>query len=243
MRFILFFISLLLSFSQIAKAQDSSLYTKPVDELNFLKWVVIDGDTLPIVNLGEVEIVPEKERTPFEQRKYDRMKRYIGKVYPYAHKAVMLLNEMEEITSSIEKKRTRKKYLRKLEGELKQNFQQDLKKLTVSQGKLLIKIIERETDREFYDILKELKNPVSAFFWQNLGKRYGYDLKQGYKVAENEDMEEIMVFLEDNGLDFLGVRINKNAKLEQLDGLPSVEEVLKKKKRKKKSKKGLVSEK
>ncbi len=221
-----------------ANAQDS-LFNKPVEELHILKLIVLDGDTLPSVDLDGVTISPGKERTAFEQREYERLKKRIAYVYPYAHRATSLLREIEDITANIDKKRHRKKYLNKLEDELKNDFKQDLKKLSVSQGKVLIKLIERDTDRIFYDILKDLKNPVTAFFFQNLGKKYGYDLKEGYSAEQYEDIEEIMTFLEENGMDFqdLDMQERRIDKLEKFVSAPSVEEVLSKKKKRKKNKK------
>ncbi len=215
-----------------ANAQDS-LYNTPVKDLNFLEWVVIDGDTLPTFDLDGVTIRPEKERDAKETLAFERLKRDVGVVYPYAHKAVALMTEIESITADLDRKRHKKKYLRALESELKGSFKEDLKKLSTRKGKVLIKMIERETGKNFFAHLKELKNPVTAFFWHNLGKRYGYDLKEGYDPEKYEDLEEIMVFLEENGAGFLKTRKNIEDKVAQFGDAPSVEEVLKKKKKRK----------
>ncbi len=230
MKYILFLAFFFSSMVHV-QAQDS-LYNTPVKDLHFLEWVVIDGDTLPTFDLDGVTILPEKERTAKETREFERLKRYVGKVYPYAHKAVSLMKEIEYITADLDRKRHKKKYLRGLENELKGTFKDDLKKLTTTQGKILIKMIERETGETFYSHLKDLKNPVTAFFYHNLGKRYGYNLKEGYDATKHEDLEEIMVFLEENGAGFLHTYEKIENKVAQFGDAPPAEEILKKKKKK-----------
>ncbi len=163
----------------VAIEQTDSLYGKPIDELYHLSLVVIGNDTIPYYKLAEVPIVSTRLLSDEEAKAYRKLKRNIIKVYPYARRAIDLLNEIERVTAEIEKKRHRKKYLKQLEKELKYTFKDELKKLSVSQGKVLIKLIERETGRTFYDILKQVKNPVTAFVYHNVGKSYGYDLKEG----------------------------------------------------------------
>ena len=221
-----------------AKAQSDTLYDKPIDELYYLSLVVIGEDTIPYLKLDEVPIVSTRLMSDEEARAYRKLKRNIIKVYPYARRAIDLLNEIEDVTATIEKKRHRKKYLKKLEKELKGTFKDELKKLSVSQGKVLVKLIERETNRTFYDILKQIKNPVSAFFWHSMSKSYGYDLKQGYSCDEQADMEEIVSFLEDNGIQSLGYRkFYKSKNLQAVEGLTTADLIDRSKKKNKKKNK------
>jgi len=152
------------------------------------------GDTIPVFILPGATLYASTDLM-YESR-YRRMKGNTEKVYPYAHRAVKLLNEIEEVTNSLDKRRDKKKYLNKLEDELKDQFKNELTNLTTTQGKILINIIERETGKRFFDILKDLKSGVTAFFFQQTGKRYGYDLKDGYNPNENQMLERILTELD-----------------------------------------------
>lgn len=221
-----------------AFGQTDSLYNKPIDELYHLSLVVIGNDTIPYLELATVPIVSSRIMSDEEAKEYRKLKRNIIKVYPYARRAIDLLNEIEEVTASIDKKRHRKKYLKELEKELKGTFKDELKKLSVSQGKVLIKLIERETGRDFYDILKQVKNPVTAFVWHTMSKSYGYDLKEGYSCEENANIEEIVGFLEEHGVKALGYNSFKKSKnLQATEGLTTAELIERNKKKKKKEEK------
>lgn len=189
------------------------LYGKSIDDLSVLGLGVIDGDTIPIYNFLDAVVVSTKKRTAAEQRAYRKLKRNLVKVYPYAQRATLLLNEMEKATADMRRsKRKKKKYVKALEKELKGHFEQELKKLTTSQGKVLIKLLERETGEPFYKLLKQLKNPFSAFVWNTVSKRYGYNLKEGYDSEKNQDLEELVSALEENGLQALGYKRHPKSK-------------------------------
>ncbi len=177
-----------------------------LDLINVANLEVIDGDTIPAFELDVIPVVSYKIRTKDQQRKYRKLKRNLIKVYPYAQRAITLLHEVELATSQMHKKRHKKKFIRGKEKELKKQFKKELKKLTVSQGKVLIKLIERDTGQPFFKTLKSMKNPVSAFFWHNISKTFGYNLKEGYDPKKHADLEELVSFLEENGLRALAYR-------------------------------------
>ncbi len=152
------------------------------------------GDTVPVFIMPVATLTSSND--PMYESRYRRMKDNTIKVYPYAHKAVNLMKEIDEVTNELDRRKDKKKYLNKLEDELKDQFKHELTNLTTTQGKILVNIIERETDQRFFDIVKDLKSGVSAFFFQQIGKRYGYDLKDGYNVAENQMLEKILTDLD-----------------------------------------------
>lgn len=154
-----------------------------------------EGDTLFLADLPVISVTGS--RLFMDMSKYRRMKRNASKAYPYARNAVTLLEEIEKETELIEKKRHQRKYLKKLEKELKNQFKDELTNLTTTQGKILVKMIERDTGNTFYKILKGLKNPVTAMLFQGIGKRYGYDLKKGYNADEEWMLEKIILELEE----------------------------------------------
>lgn len=187
---------LLISFPLIG--QEDGEYTGPPipDDLNVLDmYVTENNDTLLIADLPLISVT--SSRLFLDMSKYRRTRHNAEKVFPYAKRAVGLIKEIEKETAEIEKKRHRKKYLRHLEDELKNQFKSELKNLTTTQGKILVNMIERDTNSSFYDLLKGFKNPVTALFFQGIGKRYGYDLKDGYDPEEEWLLEKVILELEE----------------------------------------------
>jgi len=103
---------------------------------------------------------------------------------------------LDSVVQQADRRREGKRYRNALEKTLKDDFKDDLKNLSRYQGKVLISMLERQTGRPFYDLLRDLKNGVSATFWQTLGKTYGYDLKDGYDPAEDAMLELILSEME-----------------------------------------------
>ena len=147
--------------------EDTSMYADA--------YFVLNSVTITPNTIYEVDIEAARERSRWRYRTL--------KVYPYAIRALELMKELDEVTADMDRRKDRRKYKKQLEDELKASFKEDMKGLTKTQGKLLIDILERQTERTFYDILKDLKSGTTAFFWQGLGKTYGYDLKEGYDAT------------------------------------------------------------
>lgn len=165
---------------------------------------IVGKDTIPIATLQTVLILAKRLRTTDEQREFDKLKKNVIKVYPYVERAVALINELDATTAEMERRRDRKKYTRDLEKELKDTFEKELKNLTISQGKVMMKMIERRTNRTTFDMVKRFKNPVTAFFWQNMARAYGYNLKEGYSPEKYKDLESILQYIEKNGIQSYG---------------------------------------
>jgi len=221
--------------AQNEEEDKSTLPPLDPENINILEIGILNGDTLPIISLDEVPIIASRFMTPEEELAYRKLKRNVIKVYPYAQRALSIINEVNVNTESLEKRRQKKKYRKRMEKYLQTEFKDELKKLTVSQGKVLVKLIERETGEPFYKLVKENKNGFTAFFYHNIGKSFGYDLKQGFhpdKYLEHQDIDQIVTYLEKNGVEYFGYRaFPKNKKLESFDGLPSSQEVLERKRK------------
>jgi len=169
---------------------------------NVLQTEVIDGDTLPLVLLAPVAVVANQKRDYVAEYKYKRLKKHVIKVYPYAKEAARIIKEIDAVTMDIEKKRKQKKYIKQLEKDLKKNFEDELRKLTISQGKVLTKLVSRETGLSTHELIKEYKSGITAAFWQTIGKKFGYDLKHHYNPltdVQDKDIESIIVSLEETG--------------------------------------------
>lgn len=157
-----------------------------------VKILIIDGDTLPVADLQDIQITQKrnfKNRT--ERKRYHQWRKYAAKVYPYAAEAIRLYRQIEAETANM-KKGKKRKYGRQKEKELKPRYIDELKRLTKSQGYILIKMVERELDRPFYDVVVQVEGRWKAMQWQTLGRWYGYNLKKGYKPTDNPLLESIL---------------------------------------------------
>ncbi len=159
---------------------------------------VIDGDTFPMRYLPSVTIVEEKRfKNDFDRRKWERLKRNVKKVYPYAKLAGSLLDKYQVQLDSVETERQRKKYFKLIEKELKAEFDDDIRDMTTTQGRILVKLIDRETGNSSYEIVQEFRGNITAFFWQGLSKMFGQDLKSRYDpYGEDAEIESIIYLIE-----------------------------------------------
>jgi hypothetical protein len=145
-----------------------------------------------VADLGSIQITQQRNFASREdRRRYKQWRRYAAKVYPYAAEAIRLYRQIEDDTKDM-KKGKKKKYSRDMEKELKPQYTEELKKLTKSQGYILIKMIERELDRPFYDVVVQLEGRWKAMQWQTLGRWYGYNLKDGYDADDDILLESIL---------------------------------------------------
>jgi hypothetical protein len=179
-------------------------YSQEPDTSNviYLPAQVIDGDTIIVANLNPVTIgTPGKQfEHKWEEKQYWKLVYNIKKVLPYAKMARVKLDEMNAYFLTLDTERQRKQYAKKVEDEIRAQFEEQLKALTVTQGKLLIKLIYRETGNVSYDLVKEFRGGLSAMFWQTFARLFGLNLKTKYDPAgEDFLMEEIVVAVE-NGL-------------------------------------------
>lgn len=159
---------------------------------------VVDGDTLAFVTLREFSLYsPRVFKTEKEAKKYGRLLRDVKAAYPYSKIASDKLKEYNTLLLSFKTEKERKEFLKNAEKQMKEEFENDLKNLTLRQGRILIKLIDRETGSSSYELVKDLKGSFSAFMWQSLARMFGSSLKDKYD-AEGEDkmIEEIIILIE-----------------------------------------------
>jgi hypothetical protein len=162
---------------------------------------VENGDTIVLANLNEVTIPTVDPKPVFEskraERKYTRLVYNLKKVYPYAKLAKAKLLEMNEHFLTISKESEKKAYTKQIEKEIRSQFEDQLKDLTRTQGMLLIKLIDRETGKVSYELVKELRGNFSAFFWQALARLFGMNLKTKYDpTGEDKPIEDILIAID-----------------------------------------------
>lgn len=169
-------------------------------EISITGFDVEGADTIPVVTLDEVRVYTKHFANKDEEHAFNRLRNNTYKVYPYVQTAVKLYYEMQNDLAAIDKKRQQKNYINEKEKELREKFEKDIRNLTKSQGHILIKLINRETGNNCYKIVKDMKGPVVAFFWNMAGKMYDHDLKEEYKPEENEDLEFIVKMIKNEPL-------------------------------------------
>ncbi len=149
--------------------------------------VVYDGDTIEAKTLGILFIysrMTESQRA--EAAKYNRLRNAVYVTYPFARKAGIIMNEMNARLASITDKQERKKYIKTKESVLRRDFTDPLTNLSVYQGKVLMKLINRETGNNCYEIIKEYKGGLTARLYQTVAFFFNSNLKQPYN-EKNED--------------------------------------------------------
>lgn len=161
---------------------------------------VIRGDTLAHINLREVVVLPPHEfHNKREYLKYAKLVKNIKKVLPYAKiartKLLLIQNEVEKLETEAE----RKAYIKMAEKSLKEDFQDEITNLTMSQGRLLIKLIDRETGNTSYYLIKELKGSFNAFLYQSIARLFGENLKDEYDPKGDDKLVEEIVVRIENG--------------------------------------------
>ena len=175
-------------------------YGQEKDTLFVTRTVIIDGDTIPNVSIEEVVIFPRlifKNR--YRARRYRKLIRDVKRAYPYAIYAKNKLDQMEHEFQNLTTEKERKKYVKTIEKQLTEEFGKELKKLTITQGRILLKLIDRETGNTSYALLKELRGTVSAVFWQTIARLFGSDLKSQYDPQGDDFLVERVVRLIETG--------------------------------------------
>jgi len=191
-RFVL--ILFLYSFVSVGWAQNPIV----IDGYTILPITILDGDTIPNALIRQVVVFPKREfKNSREYRHYNRLIRNIKIVYPYAQIAKRKMSEMEEHFQLLETEHERNLYVRQVESEMRAEFEGQLVRLTISQGRLLIKLIDREIGRTSYDVIKELKGGVSAVFWQAVARIFGSNLKSEFDdLGEDKLINELIILYE-----------------------------------------------
>ncbi len=161
-----------------------------------LENVERDGLALPEVEIKEVTIVARPtsvnaKRSVF--RKYQRLVDNIKKVYPYALMVRRTLGEVNEEMKGMETERERKDYIKDIEKKVFGEYEDDMRNMTFTQAKLLIKLIDRETQNTSYDLIKDYRGKLSAAFWQGIARIFGTNLKEEYDAFGDDALIELII--------------------------------------------------
>ena len=163
---------------------------------------IVEGtDTIPVVHLKGVYIFPEiKFKNKRQQARYNKLVRDVKRTLPYAKLVYETLIETYEYLETLPDEKAQQAHLKKMEKDLFREYKPVLKKLTFSQGKLLIKLIDRECNQSSYNLLKAYLGTFRAGFWNFFAGIFGASLKSEYDPTGADAMTERVVVLVENGL-------------------------------------------
>ncbi|MHC1705622.1 MAG: DUF4294 domain-containing protein [Tenuifilaceae bacterium] len=172
--------------------------TVVIDGLTIPSTRTIEGELVPNWLIPEIVVIPKRTfKTKRDYRQYQRMIRNLKIVYPYAKIARNTLMEMNYELQYLKTKREKEQFIDQVEKDMRQQFEKQLTHLTVTQGKMLIKLIDRETGKTSYEVVRELKGNFSAGFWQAIARIFGSNLKAEFD-SEGEDkiLNELILLYE-----------------------------------------------
>lgn len=191
------FFTLVLSFLCIATAHAQASvagYVTQQPDGRYLMNAYIDakGDTIIYVELREIEIkAPRTFASADDYKRWERYKRLAPTVVPYAQKAVKTYRFIEASTRE-GSNRERKKFIKSLEEGMESQLRDQLKNLSKTQGFLMIEMVERELHMSFFDLVKDVKGPFTAFYWNEFGKLYDYHLKDAYIRGNDPILDSVL---------------------------------------------------
>lgn len=156
--------------------------------------IVYNGDTIELKTLENVYLyIKLNEAQMSDRAKYNRLRNAVYVTYPYARRAGIIMNDINAKLVNVTSKAQRKKYIQSREKELKKEFTTPLTNLSVYQGKVLMKLINRETGNNCYEIIKEYKGSVNARLYQTVAFFFNSNLKQGYDAQKDDQLVEKFV--------------------------------------------------
>lgn len=180
----------------MGKAQQ--FHTKPT-----IQWVescVYQGDTIPFVQLRSVYIYPPLNfKTQKEWLEYYRLVYNVKKVLPISRMINNTIIETYEYLETLPNKKAKDAHLKRVEKGLKEQYTAQLKRLSYSQGKLLIKLIDRECNQSSYEIIRAFMGSFKATFYQGFAALFGVSLRKEYNASADDKLTERVITLAENG--------------------------------------------
>jgi hypothetical protein len=164
------------------------------DRFYLLQEVEREGVKMPEVEIKEVTVFAKsKSSRKSDYRKYERLIYNIKKVYPYALMVRVKLNQVNEDLKNIADEKERKKYIRDIEKDVFGEYEDDIQDMTITQGKILIKLIDRETQNTSYELIRDYRGKFSAAFWQGIARIFGTNLKEEYDAYGEDALIEAII--------------------------------------------------
>jgi hypothetical protein len=191
----LYKVSGLMLFVIVLSSKSQQLFAQTSHSDTILTFAVIyKGDTIPAKTLSEIQFeVRYHDARMAARAAWTRLRDAIYITYPYAKRAGAVINDINAHLAGISDNSERRKYIKSREKELRKEFTEPLTNLSIYQGKILMKLINRQTGNNCYDIIKEYKGGLTARFYQTVAFFFDGDLKQPYDAkGDDADMEKIV---------------------------------------------------
>lgn len=192
------FFSLLIT--SLVSGQADSLEQKKdsiPERVYLLQKVNRNGETLPEAEIKEVSVVAHSKngarKAQSEYRKYERLIFNLKLVYPYALIVRSKLAQVNDELAGLKSDKDRRKYIKNVEKEVLNEYEDEISEMTITQGRLLIKLIDRETQNTSYDLIREYRGGLTAAFWQGIARIFGTNLKEEYDPYGEDAMIEYIL--------------------------------------------------
>ena len=194
-----FLILLLLPLCMFAQERDVVQDSTEVD------FIIVEGDSIPkkSIYLDEIMLLPKLEfKSKEDQRRYYILRRKTLKVYPYAKLAAERLEELNARLSTLKTKSQKRQYAKKVQKYIEEEFSAELKKLTRTEGQILVKLIHRQTGKTTFQLIKELRSGWRAFWFNSTASLFDISLKREFdpvNVEEDYLIEDILIRMSQSG--------------------------------------------
>ena len=153
-----------------------------------------DGEKLPEIEIKDVTISGERKLfTGFQLWKYERLVYNVKKAYPYS---IIVRDKLKDVNDALEKlhdDKERKAYIKDIEKQVFKDYENDMKEMTITQGMILIRLIDRETQNTSYDLIKQYRGKITAAFWQGIARLFGTNLKAEYDPVGDDFLIELII--------------------------------------------------
>jgi hypothetical protein len=157
-------------------------------------------DTVLLAFLHDIYVFPRQNfKNKAQEQFFWKTVRDVKKTLPYAKLVASELTQTNLKLANFSNDKDRKKYLNQFEKEVFIKYEADLKKMTINQGRLLLKLIDRECEQSSYDLIKIYRGNINAFFWQGVARLFGSNLKDNYDAADKDKLVERVILLVEAG--------------------------------------------
>jgi hypothetical protein len=182
--------------SRVAGQKDTVVNNKDTlsEPVYLLQNVKRDGITLPEIEIKDVTVYGRpsaSNRSAF--RKYERLVYNLKRVYPYALVVRFRIDEVNRELERLNTEKERRRYIKSVEKDVFGKYEDDMRSMTITQGRLLIKLIDRETQNTSYTLIRQYRGGVTAAFWQGIARIFGTNLKEEYDPYGDDALIELIV--------------------------------------------------
>ena len=161
---------------------------------------VYQGDTIPSITLKNIYIYPKlRFKNKRQEKYYYKLVRDVKKTLPLAKEIKQIVIETYEFLETLPDEKSKNRHIKLVEKGLKEQYTPKMKKLTFSQGKLLIKLVNRECNQSSYQLVKAFMGPFKAGFYQTFAAVWGASLEKEYQPQDEDQMVERIIILVENG--------------------------------------------